>query len=52
MSEIEKLIGELSIGVIKTKRKQEQYEVRMELHHNSKYIKKSLPTLFSEITSL
>ena len=37
MSELEKLVGELSIGMIKTKRKQEQYEVRMEAHHNSKY---------------
>ena len=36
MSEVEKLVGELSIGMIKTKRKQEQYEVRMEAHHNSK----------------
>lgn len=36
VSELEKLVGELSIGVIKTKRKQEQYEVRMESHHNSK----------------
>jgi hypothetical protein len=36
VSELEKVIGELSTGMIKTKRKQEQYEVRMEAHHNSK----------------
>ena len=37
VTELEKLVGELNIGVLKTKRKQEQYEVRMDSHHNSKY---------------
>lgn len=37
VSELEKLVGELSIAMLKTKRKQEQYEVRMDSHHNSKY---------------
>ena len=37
VTELEKLVGELSIGVLKTKRKQEQYEVRMDSHHISKY---------------